>query len=89
MSHWLPELNLYWANIKRFWDESFISRESYDNPTEVGPFVGWFIELIFFIPNIIIIPFVMTVIQFFTRKPIAENERLELSRKLCPSSKTA
>lgn len=74
--------NLYWANIRLFWDKSFIKSEYPDQPSEVGPLVGWFIELIFFIPNIIIIPFIMTLIQLFTRKPIDENELIILTQKL-------
>jgi hypothetical protein len=38
--------------------------------SEVGPFPIWMIELVFFIPNIIVFPLIRTIVDFYTRKPL-------------------
>lgn len=72
---------LYWANIKSFWRNSFRIYES-DDHTEVGPFPRWFFELIFFIPSIVVIPIIKTIIDFVTRKPLSQDDDLQIQHKM-------
>lgn len=57
---------LYWSNIKRFWQNSLLQ---FNERNAFLTKLKWLIELIFFIPNIIIVPIIWTIVDFCTKKP--------------------
>lgn len=58
--------SLYWSNIKLFWQNSFLH---VNDSNAFLTKLRWLIELIFFIPNIIIFPIIRTILDFCTKKP--------------------
>lgn len=56
--------SVYLTNIQRFWFDGF--KAPIDRALSVITLIKWFIELIFFIPNIVIFPIVWTIIDVFS-----------------------